>query len=159
MRFFLLFFLSACVIGASIPTIRTDNPRQGWYVTDTGKVYRWTVTQPEIVAQHCRGIAMGCVIIPWHLEGDKVVGEIWLVDSFAVAVHECAHVLAFDGVGEHPSHWFGELSIAALSARFPGVPAPPQPCGPSALHTDSDTGGRAMEIEEWEVRVKQRLGK
>jgi hypothetical protein len=96
-------------------------------------------------------VRTGCVIEYKDAKTERVLGRaIFMVDSLAVAAHECTHVAAIDGEMEHPSEWMGNMAVSQLYLSVGTAPAPWEPCGPSAKHTGPEDYGRALVVEEWE---------
>lgn len=124
----MLFMLYGCVVGLPLTALRTDNSRQGNFTTRHGSNYRWYVTRPEIVALNCLGHRTGCVTVPARYEGDPIRGEIWIVDSRAVELHECLHVKQIDGEGPAPSEGFGWGSVFSFYLQVGHAPAAEQLC-------------------------------
>jgi hypothetical protein len=154
--FLLLTIFSGCIVPipifvpGGVPEIRTGNPRQGVWVTETGHVWLWNVDdRPEIVRAACAGYD-GCV--KW-VPGNRI-GEIYLLDSNRIALHECAHALGFSlamtaAEIEAELHHLKEMP-ASISLWRDG-PARQEPCGPSAIYTGvagfgSERGGRLLPL-------------
>lgn len=90
MRYLILLLLC----GSCIPFgafINTDKPRSGIWAVE-GHTWTWHVDQPDVVRAACApGGPHGCVRwVPF-----EATGEIWTVDSAAMAKHECKHALGF----------------------------------------------------------------
>ena len=154
MKFVFLLLLSACIpIPISIGQyVTTDNPRQGAWVTGTGHRVIWHVDQPEVVAKACwPGGPHGCV--RWT-PGETVMA-LWTIDSARIALHECAHALAFSRA----------MTQAQIDAEIGGIdwqialpfldgPAMQEICGASAIYTglSDEQGGQLLTVEEWQHR-------
>ena len=137
-----LLFLSACIV----PTgqfVRTDNPRQGVWVAETGHQWIWHVDQPEVIASQCGGFS-SCT--RWVIGSRR--GELWLVDSVVAAPHECGHALGFSlAMTERDIQaQLQHLNQPAVE-DLRGMPAMIEPCGASTW-SDGDRPGRLKTVEQ-----------
>lgn len=140
MKYLLFFLLTGCIPTGQL--VRTDNPRSGVWVTETGHQVIWRVDQPEIVAANCNGWH-GCV--RW-IPGERRM-QLWTVDSATMAAHECAHALGFSramtaaDIQAEINHWPWQL--------FSGGPALAEPCEASTW-SNGDKPGRLKTVEQFE---------
>ena len=143
--------LALLLLSACIPlTLARGEPRQGVWVTETGHQVIWHVDRPDVVAQSCHpGGPSGCV--KWVPGESRMI--LWTIDSAAMALHECAHALAFSRA----------MTQAEIDAEISGPhwqfvlpfldgPAMESPCGASAIYTGlyNEKGGRLLTLEEWQ---------
>jgi hypothetical protein len=160
LKFLLLLFLFGCVIPIPImipapPPQFPTTERSALFVTPHGHVWQINIASRERVAKECEhSQRLGCVIIEplkW--------GQMWTVDSFAVSLHECAHIFALDSgmtVAEIEAQERADgapFSVNNLLKQYPNRRAMGKPCGPDALYSGIEgagslTGGRLMQLEE-----------
>ena len=150
MKFLFLILLSACILPAG-QFVRTDNPRSGVWVTETGYRWLWVVRNTDEVRLLCEGYD-GCV--RWT-EG-QTVGEIIGVDSNKVWEHECAHAYGFS-LGLTPAQVTAEVNHLRGMPAWVNIwldgPARGEPCG-SSTWSDGTVAGRLKTLEQSEHERK-----
>ena len=150
MKFLFLILLSACILPAG-QFVRTDNPRSGVWVTETGYRWLWAVRNTDEVRLLCEGYD-GCV----RWTENQTVGEIIGVDSNKVWEHECAHAYGFS-LGLTPAQVTAEVNHLRGMPAWVNIwldgPARGEPCG-SSTWSDGTVAGRLKTLEQSEHERK-----
>jgi len=146
------------------PFSEDSNGRVVYFVGPNGKFFEINVTRVAIIRERCSQDALGCTLS----DGSKIV-SVWMIDSFAVALHQCARIFAIDAgwtpafmAKEFGDDRLGEFSLPNLLRAYGDKPANREPCGPSPYYTNmgwqdwfqavrygGNRGGRLLTLEEW----------
>lgn len=144
------FLLSGCA-ASLVPGYE----RLSIYRDETGVPWRINVVDQARVWSECGPLLYGCT--------DPVRLTVWMIDSWTVAQHECAHVREIEQGNSQGGEWLKDLAYGwivsnALFTLTMPIPAAQKPCGEDYAYSDSDhTNGKWVRLPSINTLVSDRF--